>query len=424
MRFLVRFRICTLLLLALTLGMVPARAAESTTQEERLAWWREAGFGMFIHWGVYAIPGRGEWIMYQEHIPFEEYAALAEQFQPRDYDPRAWVALAKAAGMKYMVMTARHHDGYCLFDSQVSDFTSVKTGAKQDFIAEFVEACREADIRIGLYYSLVDWRFPDVLPFSVKRDPEVYAPMVEQAHAQVRELLTKYGTIDILWYDMLAPPDPELWRSEELNAMARELQPDILINNRAGVPADFGTPENTVMPGETAWESCYTMNRSWGYCPYDTNYKPAAELIRVLVSCASQGGNLLLNVSPDREGTIPGPQVDRLREIGQWMRVNGRSIYGAVQSPIDVPSLGMTTRVGNKVYVQCQRWPGSTVPLAWIGDNLVSAKLLATGQAARIEQRGDRVWLHDLPVYPPDKYMNVIELTFDGEPKPSSPPYQ
>jgi alpha-L-fucosidase len=379
---------------------------------------------MFIHWGVYTIPERGEWIMYQEHIPADEYAALAEQFQPRKFNPREWVALAKAAGMKYIVITTRHHDGYCLFDSKVSDFTSVKTAAKRDFIAEFVEACREANMRIGFYYSLVDWRFPGVLPLSVKREPAVYAPMVEQAHAQVRELLTNYGKIDILWYDMLTPTDPELWRSKELNAMARELQPGILINNRAGIPADFGTPENTVEASGTPWESCYTMNRSWAYCPSDTNYKPAAELIRVLASCASQGGNLLLNVSPDREGIIPVPQVDRLREIGQWMSVNGSSIYGAQRAPFDAPNLGMTTRVGNKVYLQCQRWPGATAPLAWIGDNLVSAKVLATGQPARIEQRGDRVWLHDLPAYPPDKNMSVIELTFDGAPKPSSPPFQ
>jgi alpha-L-fucosidase len=424
LRSLLRSPIRILLLSALLLGMVPARAAESAAPPERLDWWREAAFGMFIHWGVYTIPGRGEWIMYQEHIPAEEYAALAEQFQPRDFNPREWVALAKASGMKYVVITTRHHDGYCLFDSQVSDFTSVKTGAKRDFIAEFVAACREADMRIGFYYSLVDWRFPGVLPISVKREPEVYAPMIEQAHAQVRELLTNYGKIDILWYDMLTPADPELWRSEELNAMARELQPDILINNRAGVPADFETPENTVTPGAKAWESCYTMNRSWAYCPYDTNYKTAAELIRLIAACASNGGNLLLNVSPDREGKIPGEQVDRLREIGQWMNVNGRSIYGAVKSPIDAPSLGMTTRVGNKVYLQCQRWPGVTAPLAWFGDNLVSAKLLSTGQALRIEQRDDRVWLHDLPAYPPDRHMNVIELTFDGEPKPSNPPFQ
>ncbi|MBI5091157.1 MAG: alpha-L-fucosidase [Candidatus Hydrogenedentes bacterium] len=418
-----RCRVCVLLVLALLLSMVPAQAAESSAQDGRLAWWNQARFGMFIHWGVYAIPGRGEWIKYQEHIPAEEYAKLAEEFQPRHYNPREWVALAKAAGMKYVVITTRHHDGYCLFDSHVSDFTSVKTGAKRDFVAEFVTACREADMRIGFYYSLVDWRFPGVLPMGIKGKPEVYAPMIEQAHAQVRELLTNYGKIDILWYDALHPTDPELWRSKELNAMARELQPDILINDRAGVPADFGTPENTVTPGGKAWESCYTMNRSWAYCPYDTNYKPAAELIRVLVSCASQGGNLLLNVSPDREGTIPREQVDRLREMGQWMTVNGSSIYGAVKSPIDAPNLGMTTRVGNKVYLQCQRWPGSTAPLAWIGANVVSAKALATGQAARIEQRGDRVWLHDLPAYPPGEFINVIELTFDGEPKPSDPAF-
>ena len=312
----------------------------ASSEQDRTAWWREASFGMFIHWGVYATPGRGEWILYQEHIPVEEYIRLADQFRPEAYEPREWVALAKEAGMKYMVLTTRHHDGYCLFDSKVSDFTSVKTAARRDFVRDFADACHEAGMPIGFYYSLVDWRFPDILPVGVHHDPAVYAPMVEQAHAQVRELLTQYGKIDILWYDMLSPHDPELWRAKELNAMARELQPHILINDRAGLPEDFGTPENRVTPENRPWEACYTMNRSWAYCPTDRNYKPVHELIRLLASCASSGGNLLLNVSPDPQGRIPVEQVDRLREIGRWIRGNGKAIYGAVQSPVDVPVSG------------------------------------------------------------------------------------
>jgi alpha-L-fucosidase len=391
---------------------------------ERLAWWQEARFGMFIHWGVYAIPGRGEWLLYQEHIPLEEYVKLADRFNPQSYNPAEWVALAREAGMKYMVLTTRHHDGYCLYDSKVSDFTSVRTAAGRDFIAEFVAACRAADMPIGLYYSLVDWRFPGVLPRSLDRDAAVCAPMVEQAHAQVRELLTNYGKIDILWYDMMDPHDAGLWRSRELNAMARELQPDILINNRAGLPEDFGTPENEVIPEDRGWESCYTMNRTWGYAPWDQNYKPSAELVRLLVSCACDGGNLLLNVSPDSEGRIPPEQTQRLQEVGRWMRVNGKSIYGAGKSPVEAPALGVATRAGNRVYLHCQRWPGATLPFAWCGSKVTAARLLATGQEARVEQKGDRVWLHGLPSTPPDPYMNVIELEFEGEPRASEPQYR
>ena len=398
--------------------------ASSQNSGPKTAWWQEARFGMFIHWGVYAVPGRGEWLMYQEHMPFEEYAPLAAQFNPQKYDPAQWVALAKAAGMKYMVITTRHHDGYCLFDSKVSDFTSLKTGAGRDLIAEFARACHEANMPLGFYYSLVDWRFPGVLPHGTRENDSVYEPLVAQAHAQVRELLTNYGKVDILWYDMMVPSDTKLWRVEELHAMARQLQPDIIINDRAGIPADFGTPENKVSAQSRPWESCYSMNRTWGYAPYDRNYKTVHELLRLLGSCASQGGNFLLNVAPDRDGMIPIESVERLRQMGDWMRVNGKAIYNAGPSPVVAPNLGIQTRVGNRVYLLIQRWPGATVPFAWCGSKVTSARLLANGQMARIEQKEDRVWLHDLPAYPIDPYLNVIELEFDGEPAASDPAYR
>ena len=401
-----------------------AFTALGQASEDRMQWWREARFGMFIHWGLYSIPAHGEWLLYQEHIPFEDYARLADQFNPQSYNPAEWVALAKEAGMKYIVIVTRHHDGFCLFDSKVSDFTSVKTAAKRDLIAEFAEACHAAGMRLGLYYSLVDWRFPGVLPHGTREEDAVYKGLVDQAHAQVRELLTNYGQVDILWYDMLVPHDPKLWRSQELNEMARQLQPNIIINDRAGVAADFGTPENTIIAQKNAWEACYSMNRTWGYARYDRNYKPVHELLRLLGSCASQGGNFLLNVGPDAEGKIDIESVERLRSIGRWMKTNGKAIYGAGPSPIGAPNLGMETRVGDKVYLLMQRWPGSTVPLAWFGSKVISATLLANGQQARIEQKGDRVWLHDLPAYPIDPYLNVIELTFEDEPRASSPAYR
>ncbi|MBI5091490.1 MAG: alpha-L-fucosidase [Candidatus Hydrogenedentes bacterium] len=387
----------------------------------RLAWWQEARFGMFIHWGVYAIPGRGEWVYYQEHFETGEYARFADQFNPKHYNPAEWVALAQEAGMKYMVLTTRHHDGFCLFDSKVSEFTAPKTAAQRDLIAEYVEACRAAGMPVGLYYSLEDWRFPGQLPHLPQKEDSVYAPMVEQAHAQVRELCSNYGKIDILWFDGGFPSS--VWRSEELIRMIRSLQPEILINNRAGLPEDFGTPENVVVPEGRPWEACYTMNDSWGYALHDHNYKSVSEILRLLVSCVARDGNLLLNVGPDAEGRIPPEAVDRLRRVGQWMKTNGAAIHGAGSSPVIAPALGWSTRAGDKVYFPIQRWPGSTVPFAWCGSRVKSARLLATGQEARVEQRGDRVWLHGFPECPPDPDLSVIELSFDGPIQANDPAY-
>ena len=282
------------------------------TVPEHMKWWVDARFGMFIHWGVYSIPSRGEWVLYQEHMTNDEYARLADEFDPRSYRPAEWVKLAADAGMKYVVLTTRHHDGFCLFDSKVSDFTAPKTAAGRDLIAEFAEACHSAGMRMGFYYSLVDWRFPGILPPGTKPYLKDWEPMVEQAHAQVREILTNYGKVDILWYDGCNPHDPDFWRSQELNAMARDLQPDIIINNRAALPADYGTPENRVIAEQRPWEACYTMNDSWGNCATDRNYKSPKELLHLLISCVSQSGNLLLNVGPDRDGVVPAEATERL----------------------------------------------------------------------------------------------------------------
>jgi len=378
---------------------------------------------MFIHWGLYSIPGRGEWLLYQENIPLEEYSRLADEFVPEAYDPDLWVATARDAGMKYMVLTTRHHDGFCLFDSGASDFTAPKSACGRDLIAEFAEACHRADMPLGLYYSLVDWRFPKVLPQHLVQADDTYTEMIEQAHAQVRELCTNYGKVDVLWYDMLRPHDRDLWRSEELNAMARRLQPDIVINNRAGPDEDFGTPENVIVPGARAWEACYTMNDTWGYAKYDRNYKTPMEIIRLLASCVAQDGNFLLNVGPEPDGRFPEAAVERLQAVGRWMRVNGEAIYGAGSSAVGAPAVAWSTGVGNTVYMLVERWPGSTLAFAWCGSKVVSAEMLADGRTARIEQEGDRVWLHGLPDEPPDPYMDVVKVTFDGRPQPSSPPY-
>ena len=381
---------------------------------DRMKWWTDARFGMFIHYGVYSLLNRGEWLMYSDKMPFDEYRPLADRFTADEFKPKEWATLARDAGMKYMVLTTRHHDGFCLFDSEVSDFTAPKTAAKRDLIAEYVTACRDAGLRVGFYYSLMDWRFPGMFPMRYKIPREewsIYTPMVEQAHAQVRELMTNYGKIDVLWYDGCMPGNPEMWRSVELNAMARSLRPDIIINNRADTAEDFGTPENTISAEDRPWEACWTMNETWGGAGSDPNWKTPNQLLYLLASCVSQGGNLLLNIGPEGSGRFPREAVARLRIMGKWMKTNGVAIYGAGRSPeVTASSVGWTTKKGDTHYILALRWQGETMPFAWCKRRIVSARVLATGTEAHVRQEGDRVWLSGLPAYAPDPMISVIEL--------------
>ena len=395
-------------------------AAKQIAQEERMRWWNQARFGMFIHWGVYSIPARGEWVMHVERIPAEEYAPLAQRFKPSRFDADEWVGLAKEAGMKYMVLTSRHHDGYSLFDSHVSDFTSVKTAARRDFAAEYVRACHRAGMRVGFYYSLLDWRWPAYLA-GPQKDPKGFAKLVEYVHAQVRELCTQYGKIDVLWYDGGWPHDAKAWRSAELNAMVRELQPRIIINNRSQLPEDLDTPEQHIAaskPGR-AWESCMTMNDNWGYSAGDDNWKSTKQLIMNLARCVSGGGNLLLNVGPKSDGTFPAPSVKRLKEMGAWMKVNGESIYGCGRCPFGGGMIGLTTAKASTVYLHVFRWPGEEACIAGIKNKVRSARLLATGQEAEVVQKGDRLFLRGLPRKAPDPLDSVIVMRLQGAPQAS-----
>jgi len=394
---------------------------ESAVQrEKRLRWFNEARFGMFIHWGLYAIPGRGEWVMHQERIPADEYAPLAQQFDPRKFDADAWAALAKRAGMKYMVLTTRHHDGFCLFDSKVSDFTSVKTAAKRDFVAEYVKACRRAGLKVGFYYSLLDWRRPAYWA-GPKKDPKGWADLVKYVHAQVRELCTQYGKLDIMWYDGGWPHDAEAWQSKKLNAMVRRLQPHIIINNRSQLPEDIDTPEQHVTASKAgrAWESCMTIGDScgWGYIRHNPNMKSVTQLIQHLVTAAAGAGNYLLNVGPKADGTIQREYVTRLEQIGDWMKVNGESIYGSQRCPFGGGIIGTTTCKGDTAYLHVLRWPGEEACIAGVQNKVKSARVLATGRKARVAQQGDRLFIRGLPKSPPDRHDAVIALELVGKPK-------
>ena len=379
---------------------------------------------MFIHWGIssFKIPVR--WINFMEPIPVREFEAVADEFNPKKYNPQEWVDMALEAGMKYMVLTTRRHNGFALFDSRVSDFKATNTPAKRDLVAEFVDACRSKDMKIGFYYSLLDWRYPAYFA-GPEKDPVGWAELLDYVHTQVKELCTNYGKIDILWYDgawllphlWWEPDTKEEWQSEKLNAMVRSLQPHILINDRSGTPGDFSTPEQHIPslgclrldpynPYDTdrpvefdpnrPWETCMTMSDSWGYRPRQ-KWKSTKQLIHNLARCAEGGGNYLLNVGPKPDGTFPRPAVKRLKEIGGWMKINGESIYGAEPCPFGAGRLGVTTAKGNTVYLHFTRWPGKETSILHVKNRVLSAYLLATGQEVDIDQVHYQVTLRGLP---------------------------
>jgi len=401
---------------------------------ERLRWWREAKFGMFVHWGLYSILGRHEWVMNRERIPLPEYEKLVSQFKAEKFDPRAWARLAKEAGQKYIVLTTKHHEGFCLFDSHLTDYKATNSPAGRDLVADYAAAARAEGLRIGFYYSLMDWHHPDgARCFS---DEAARLRFVKYIHGQVRELMTRYGQVDILWYDVPWPLKPNGWESTQLNHMVRSLQPAILINNRSGwdsrgtmMPEDFDTPENVVKasPPYRDWESCDTLNGSWGYNWADDDWKPVKHLIANLVACASLGGNLILNVGPRGDGSIEPQAVERLREIGAWLRRNGNgeSIYGAERAesePMNFGSVGarQATVKGHTMYWHVFRWYGRELWIGGMQTKVRRARLLTTGAELRFEQTLEptaRLHLHDLPEQPPDPHGTVIALECDAKPR-------
>jgi len=329
--------------------------------------------------------------------------------------------------MKYMVLTARHHDGFCLFDSRVSDFTAVKTAARRDFVAEYVRACRKAGLKVGLYYSLMDWRFPGY--FNYRTDPESASAMRRQCHEQVRELMTNYGKIDILWYDGLwlnhdcstdKSVSPRFWKSMELNAMVRQLQPHIIINNRSGIPEDIDTPEGHVkwsQPGR-GWEACLTVGSGWGYLKHDPNTKTTTQLLQHLVTSAAGEGNLLLNVGPRPDGTIRNAEASRLREMGRWLRVNGEAVYGSRRCPAPAAAFSCWTRKGDYCYLNIFNWPGRELVIPLVKSKVISATILATGQRVKCRREyNGRLVIYGLPEMPPDKHITTLRFRFSGEPE-------
>ncbi len=395
----------------------------AATRDRRMAWWREARFGMFVHWGLYAQLGRHEWVMNRERIAITEYEKLAATWKPKERPAREWARLAKQAGMKYMVMTTKHHEGFCLWDSQQTDYNAVKRGPGRDLVREYVEACREFGLRVGFYYSLMDWHHPDGVRCAV--DEDARRRFVDFTRGCVRELMTNYGKIDILWYDVSWPlKTPALWESARMNAMARQLQPDILIDNRSQLDEDFGTPEENVTAEKAGrdWEACMTFNGSWGYMPSAVDWHSPRAVILMLRKCAAGCGNLLLNIGPKPDGSVPEEAYERLPLVGEWIQKHGEALYGQLERAdgrMEWMPTGYWSIRGKTAYFWADKWPGKELVIGGLEMPVVKASLLATGEPIAFEQAGNRLVLQGLSDGSPDKIagVSVIKLECAAPPK-------
>ena len=394
----------------------PEQAREDATRARRMEWWHAAKFGMFIHWGVYSTIQRHEWVMEDEAIPIEEYMAHAKTFRPKPNAARAWAKLARETGQKYMVMTTKHHEGFCNFATDRTTYCAPKQGPGRDLVAEYVEAARAEGMRVGFYYSLMDWHHPDGA--RCKTDEDARKRFVEYTHGLVHDIMSNYGKIDVLWYDVDWPLTPEQWESERMNEMVFKLQPDIIVNNRNGLRGDFSTPEQHVEAAEAgrAWETCMTLNDSWGYQKADDNWKSAKTVIRNLVSCARDGGNYLLNIGPMPDGSIPEPIIQVFSEVGQWMQRNGHTIYESDLCEVRDSDYATFTRRGNTLYMHVYFWPGNYVAISGLRTSVKSARLLANDQEVKFTQDKFQTKLIGLPVSAPDHPVTTIALECESEP--------
>jgi alpha-L-fucosidase len=384
----------------------------------RLQWWREARFGLFVHWGPVSLQGTeigwsraGERRGYKwgpgTEVPVEVYDTLFKRFNPTRFDADAWVAMAKAAGMRYLVFTSRHHDGFSMFDTRADDYSIMSPASpfRRDVVKALAEACHRSGLRFGLYYSQPNWRHPDA--FTGR-----HAAYLAFLRTQVRELLTNYGTIDVLWFDGLGK-SAEDYDAVTLNRMARELQPDIVINDRNGIPEDFATPEQEIgtFSLERPWESCITICRQWAWKP-DDQLKSLKECVDTLVRCAGGDGNLLLNVGPMPDGRVEPRQVDRLLEVGAWLSKYGESIYGTRGGPWRPTEAVASTRKGHTIYLHVLRWDGESVTLPGIARRVVRCRLLTGGQVD-VRQSGEHLAVF-VPAASRQPLDTLVALELDG----------
>lgn len=408
-----------------------------------MTWFVESRFGMFIHWGLYALPARHEWIKHIEEIPDDAYEKYFQFFDPDLFDPASWARMAREAGMKYVVITTKHHEGFCLFDSQYTDYKAANTPCGKDLIKETVDAFRAEGLRVGFYYSLIDWHHPD-FPIDalhpMRNHPDArklnqsrdMARYREYMFNQVRELLTNYGRIDIMWFDF-SYPDARLndlggkgrddWHSETLLKQVRELQPHVIVDNRLDLPpemADIHTPEQfqprewvTVDGSPVYWETCQTFSGSWGYHRDESTWKSPEQLIHMLINSVSCGGNLLMNVGPTARGLFDPRAREALAVYRDWMALHGRSIYGCTQSEFAAPGHCRLTQNGKRLYAHLFSWPFKHLHLDGLAGKIEYAQLLNDASELRLREDADpaRATLTlELPVRKPDVVVPVVEL--------------
>jgi alpha-L-fucosidase len=438
-------------------GLQWSSVSGSQQETDPMAWWREARFGLFIHWGLYAIPAGewngvttyAEWIRTNAQIPLEIYDQFVNQFNPVKFDAEAWVRMAKGAGMKYIVITSKHHDGFCLFDSKYTDFDVMSTPFQRDIMRELADAAHAAGIQICWYHSIMDWHHPDYLPrrdWEVNRSSEGadFERFVIYLKNQLEELVNNYGDIGVLWFD---GEWEETWtpdRGWEIYRYLKAMDPDLIINNRVGkgragmsgytqkgeFAGDFGTPEQEIpatgWPG-VDWETCMTMNDHWGWNKYDHNWKSCEDLLRKLADIASKGGNFLLNVGPRPDGTFPDEAVERLSAMGAWMEKNGESITGTQASPFPSLPWGRCTQKavpdGSRLYLHVFEWPASgQLRIPGISNNASSAYLLSAPESElNVTRYGDALII-SVPQNAPDSVNTVVVLDLKGKPDIHVPP--
>jgi alpha-L-fucosidase len=419
-------------------------------KEQRMKWWKDARFGLFIHWGLYSVPAgewngqtnHAEWIRTTAQIPLTTYEKFVPQFNPVKFNATEWVQLAKQAGMKYIVITSKHHDGFCMFDTKQTDFDIMSTPFHRDVMKELSEACRKEGIQLCFYHSIMDWHHPDYLP---RREWEKDRPTtgadfsnyISYMKNELKELLTHYGKIGVLWFDGEWENTWTHEKGKDLYQYVRSLQPSILINNRVDVGregmvgmtkegeyvGDFGTPEQEIpatgIPG-IDWESCMTMNNNWGYNSHDNNWKSSEDLVRKLIDIASKGGNFLLNVGPTSEGVFPEASIERLRDIGSWMKINNESIYQTQASPFKKLSWGRCTKKdiknGTRLYLHVFDWPGNgRLVVPGLGNQPVACYALADKIKLKTERAGSD-YIIDVSPVAKQNYATVIVLDIKGKP--------
>ncbi|MEK7706891.1 MAG: alpha-L-fucosidase [Verrucomicrobiota bacterium] len=438
-------------------SVLPAESAPRDFMQEtpaqrgqRMAWFNEARFGLFIHWGVYSVPAGewngktnyGEWFMEETKMPVSQYEKFAQQFNPVKFDAKEWVRMAKDAGMKYIVITSKHHDGFGMFRSDLTDWCIKSTPFQRDPLKELADACKQAGITLCFYHSIMDWHHPDWGTRRAWNDKATGEPNMDRytdyMKGQLKELVTRYGPLGILWFDGEWEKPWTHERGVDLYNYVRNLQPNIIINNRVGKGradmggmdkgqgvGDYGTPEQEIPPTGfgpgVAWESCMTMNKHWGYNQHDQNWKSAQTLIRNLVDCASKGGNYLLNVGPTSEGLIPGPSIERLAEIGKWMKANSESIYGTKASPFEKLEFGRCTQKSlrggkTRLYLHVfDRPKDGRLVLPGLANKPLKACFLDGGGKLGVVAGENKVVI-TLPAELPDKNDTVVALDLNGSP--------